>query len=450
MIFYLTKTRKFTKKMGIFAFADNNFSMNYKDLLDWLFVQFPSYQKIGDRAYKPGLDAMRAFAAELGGPQRWLRMIHVAGTNGKGSVSSMLAAALAASGMRVGLYTSPHLTDFRERMKIITADGWEMIPEAGVERFLRQWKAYFEEEQLSFFEITTGMAFDWFAREAVDAAVIEVGLGGRLDSTNILMPELSVITNISLEHCQYLGHTLAEVAGEKAGIIKPGIPVVIGEALPETRPVFERVAAENGSPILFAEEAAESFLPVCPEELDLQGDYQARNLRTVDTALSLAAPVFGLHDLALMARGVRRAGAMTGLHGRWETLRAADETRAQLICDAGHNAHAFRWIRAQLGKISCEYEEIVFILGIVADKDLAAISSYLPRDVHYIFTQPSTARALPVAELANLLHESGLNGEVAPTLSDALARAESITGPRDLIFVSGSCYLVSDLLALMA
>lgn len=424
-------------------------TMDYKELLDWLFIQFPSYQKIGDRAYKPGLEAMRDFAGALGNPQRQLRMIHVAGTNGKGSVSSMIAAALAASGLRVGLYTSPHLIDFRERMKIVSADGWEMIPEAEVERFLLQWKEYFEARSLSFFEITTGMAFDWFAREAVDAAVIEVGLGGRLDSTNIITPELSVITNISLEHCQYLGHTLAEVAGEKAGIIKPGIPVVIGEALSETRPVFEKVAVANESPILFAEEEAQ-FLGVKPEELDLQGDYQTRNLRTVDTALSLAAPIFSLHELSLLADGVRHAGAMTGLHGRWETLRPAGKDCAQLICDAGHNAHAFRWIRAQLGKISCEYEEIVFILGVVADKDLAAISSYLPRDVHYIFTQPSTARALPVAELANLLHECGLNGEVAPTLREALARAESLTGPRDLIFVSGSCYLVSDLLALMA
>ena len=422
--------------------------MNYKELLDWLFVQFPSYQKIGDRAYKPGLDATRAFAAELGHPERILRMIHVAGTNGKGSVSSMLAAALVASGLHVGLYTSPHLIDFRERMKIVTREGWEMIPETEVERFLRQWKGYFEEKSLSFFEITTCMAFDWFAREAVDAAVIEVGLGGRLDSTNIISPELSVITNISLEHCQYLGHTLAEVAGEKAGIIKPGIPAVIGHALPETRPVFEKVATANESPILFAEEET-PFLGIKPEELDLQGDYQTRNLRTVDTALSLAAPLFGLHDLGLLAGGVRRAGAMTGLHGRWETLRPAGDGHAQLICDAGHNAHAFRWIRAQLGKISCEYEEIVFILGVVADKDLAAISAYLPRDVHYIFTQPSTARALPVAELSNLLHECGLNGEVAPTLREALARAESLTGPRDLIFVSGSCYLVSDLLALI-
>ncbi len=423
--------------------------MDYKELLDWLFVQFPSYQKIGDRAYKPGLEAMRCFAVELGNPQQKLRMIHVAGTNGKGSVSSMVAAALAASGLRVGLYTSPHLIDFRERMKIVSADGWEMIPESEVERFLLQWKGYFEAKRLSFFEITTGMAFDWFAREAVDAAVIEVGLGGRLDSTNIISPELSVITNISLEHCQYLGHTLAEVAGEKAGIIKPGIPAVIGEALPETRPVFEKVAAANESPILFAEEES-PFLGVKPAELDLQGDYQTRNLRTVDTALSLAAPIFSLHDLSLLADGVRHAGAMTGLHGRWETLRPAGKDCAQLVCDAGHNAHAFRWIRAQLGKISCEYEEIVFILGVVADKDLAAISSYLPRDVHYIFTQPSTARALPVVELANLLHECGLNGEVAPTLRDALARAESLTGPRDLIFVSGSCYLVSDLLALIA
>ena len=423
--------------------------MDYKELLDWLFVQFPSYQKIGDRAYKPGLEAMRDFAGALGNPQRQLRMIHVAGTNGKGSVSSMIAAALAASGLRVGLYTSPHLIDFRERMKIVSADGWEMIPEPEVEQFLLQWKEYFEARSLSFFEITTGMAFDWFAREAVDAAVIEVGLGGRLDSTNIISPELSVITNISLEHCQYLGHTLAEVAGEKAGIIKPGIPVVIGEALPETRPVFEKVAAANESPILFAEEAEVPLLSVKPEDLDLQGDYQTRNLRTVDTALSLAAPIFSLHDLSLLADGVRHSGAMTGLHGRWETLRPAGDGHAQLICDAGHNAHAFRWIRAQLGKISCEYEEIVFILGVVADKDLAAISAYLPRDVHYIFTQPSTARALPVAELANLLHECGLNGEAAPTLREALARAESLTGPRDLIFVSGSCYLVSDLLALM-
>ena len=424
-----------------------NIPTDYQSLLERLFVRFPSYQTVGDRAYKPGLDAMRAFAAELGDPQRRLRMLHVAGTNGKGSVSSMTAAALAAAGLRTGLYTSPHLVDFRERMKIISPSGWEMIPEEEAERFLRKWTPYFDANDLSFFEITTGMAFDWFAREGVDAAVIETGLGGRLDSTNILTPVCSVITNISLEHCQYLGHTLEEIASEKAGIIKPGVPVVIGEALPETRPVFERVAAQNGSPLFFAEETA-PLLDVRPEELDMTGDYQRRNLRTADTALSAAISSFGLSDPAPLADGVRHAAARTGLHGRWETLRPAGGGRAQILCDAGHNAHAFRWIRAQLGRISCDYERIVFILGVVADKDLDAISAFLPREVTYLFTQPSSGRALPCTELANLLHDCGVNGEAVPTLRAALARAEELTDERDLIFVSGSCYLVSDLLAL--
>ncbi len=470
----------------------------YEGMLAWLFSQFPSYQTAGGRAYKSGIDTMLAFDALLDHPHRRFRSIHVAGTNGKGSTCSMLAAALAACGLRVGLYTSPHMTDFRERMKIVewgsgrpTGEGhsYRMVPREFVWDFVERYFDFFETERPSFFEITTAMAFQWFAEEQVDIAVIETGLGGRLDSTNIITPLLSVITNIGLEHCQYLGDTLEAIAGEKAGIIKPGVPAVVGEFLPETRPVFEAAAqhpaapagcAEPGgaeihslfaerrrakmnvrgawaktaaekaaSPLYFASET-DPFIAVTPADLDLAGDCQALNLRTVQTALKALSEVFPGLDAGCLAEGLRHAAAVTGLHGRWETIRTAGDGRARIICDAGHNAHAFRWIREQIDKYSCDYSRIVFILGVVADKDLDAIAGFLPRDVDYIFTQPTSGRALPEADLANALHDCGISGRIAKTLPEALALADTLTGEADLVFIAGSCYLIADLLALQS
>ncbi len=425
-------------------------------MLEWLFGQFPSYQTVGGRAYKSGIDTMMAFDALLGHPHREFRSIHVAGTNGKGSTCSMLAAALAACGLRVGLYTSPHMTDFRERMKIVEwgagrpfgeGSSFVMVPRGFVQDFVGRFFDFFESEKPSFFEITTAMAFSWFASERVDIAVIETGLGGRLDSTNIITPLLSVITNIGLEHCQYLGDTLEAIASEKAGIIKPAVPALIGESLPETRPVFE--SAAKASPLYFASEV-EPFLDVTPADLDLAGDCQALNLRTAQAALKVLAERCPGLEAGRLAEGLRHAAAITGLHGRWETVRCAGEGRARIICDAGHNAHAFRWIREQIDKYSCDYGRIVFILGVVADKDLDAIAGFLPRDVDYIFTQPTSGRALPVADLANALHDCGITGRIARTLPEALALADTLAGESDLIFIAGSCYLISDLLSLIA
>ena len=396
-------------------------------------------------AKKLDLSRIQALMQALGNPQEKLKFIHVAGTNGKGSVSSMIASALAGNGYRVGLYTSPHLLDFRERMKIVTSGGWEMISRKEVQAFLLKWKQFFLDNDISFFEITTGMAFDWFASQNVDVAVIEVGLGGRLDATNIIKPEISVITNISLEHCQYLGDTLEKIAGEKAGIIKPGVPVVVGEALPETRPVFERVAGENGSSITFAEDSARDLGLL--KEMDLQGDYQRRNLNTALAALEVMEKRFNL-DINCNRDGIRRAALATGLRGRWETLRRAGNGKARIICDTGHNAHAFRWLREQIDGISCNYDYIWFILGVVADKDLDKLAQYLPHDVNYIFTEPSTQRALPTAELAGRLAEIGITGQVAPTMEKALETAERQSTEKDLIFIAGSNYLIADLLQL--
>ncbi len=440
------------------------FKEKYSATLEWLFNQFPSYQVVGDRAYKPGVETMGILDEALGHPHRNFPAIHVAGTNGKGSVSSMAASALASCGLKVGLYTSPHLTDFRERMKIVSipeggvAPKCEMISEEAVLEFVERMKPLFDEVSPSFFEITTAMAFEFFAKEKVDVAVIEVGLGGRLDSTNIITPVLSIITNISLEHCQYLGHTLAEVAGEKAGIIKPGVPVVIGEALPETAPVFEAKAASCGSPITFAESVTEPFINIPLTDMDLPGDYQERNVRTLVTALDIlrgtewgtaAFQSFGEADLkSKFVLGITGAAAATGLRARWETIREAGEGKARIICDTGHNAHAFRWIREQIDKICCDYDNIFFVLGAVADKDVHAIAEYLPHDVNYIITTPSTHRAIDAADLANVLSDYSIPSRVAHSPQEAMAMAESLSSEKDLIFVAGSNYLVSDILGM--
>ncbi|MBQ6072790.1 MAG: bifunctional folylpolyglutamate synthase/dihydrofolate synthase [Bacteroidales bacterium] len=418
----------------------------YDEKIEWLFNQFPSYQKVGKVAYKPGIETMEAFDAALGHPHRKFRSVHVAGTNGKGSTCHMLAAGLAACGLKVGLYTSPHLVDFRERMKIVEGDSFRMIPKENVEAFLDRWHGFFEEHRPSFFEITTGMAFDFFADEAVDIAVIETGLGGRLDSTNVITPILSIITNIGLEHCEHLGYTLEAIAGEKAGIIKPGVPAVIGEFVPETRPVFEARAAACGSPLTFATEAA-PCLEMEVAGLDLPGDYQMRNLCTLSAAVGVLQPMLGL-DLEAFRCGVREAAHRTGLHGRWETLREADPVagKARIICDTGHNAHGLRWVAEQIDRISCDYDNVFFILGLAREKDIDAIAPLLPRNVNYIYTQASSQRALPAVDLANEMADRGLPGRVAFSVAGALSEADRLAGPKDLIFVGGSNFVVCEIL----
>lgn len=439
--------------------------MTYEEKIEWLFNQFPSYQKVGKVAYKSGIETMEAFDAALGHPHRRFRSIHVAGTNGKGSTSHMLAAGLAACGLKVGLYTSPHLLDFRERMKIVEGDTFRMVPKDFVEAFIDRWQPFFEAHKPSFFEITTGMAFDFFAAEQVDIAVIETGLGGRLDSTNIITPILSIITNIGLEHCEHLGYTLESVAGEKAGIIKSGVPVVVGESVPVTRAVFAEKAAANDSPLTFAVEA-----PPCLElqvaDLDLPGDYQQRNLCTLSAAVGvlqdLAARSSNILperlrsgvDLDAFRAGVRATARRTGLRGRWETLREAVPAdpaghvagRARIICDTGHNAHGLCWVAEQVDRISCDYDTVFFILGLAREKDIDAIAPMLPRNVEYIWTQASSPRALPVYALANAMADHGLPGQLSFSVSEALAMADEKATDKDLIFIGGSNFVVCEVL----
>ena len=415
----------------------------YNEKIEWLFSQFPSYQKVGAVAYKPGLDSMLSFACALGDPQSRLRCIHIAGTNGKGSVSHMLAAGLASCGLRVGLYTSPHLKDFRERIKIVSRGGFEMIPRSDVYSFLCRWEDYFTSRRPSFFEITTGMAFDWFARSGVDVAVVETGLGGRLDSTNIITPLLSVITNIGLEHCEHLGYTLEAVAGEKAGIIKPGVPAVVGEFLPATRPVFETCAAACGSSLVFASES-ERWLDIDASDLDLRGDYQQRNLRTLDAAARALSTVFPF-DKTCFLEGVCRAAALTGLRGRWETLLCGGG-RPTVVCDTGHNAHGLRWVAQQIDRISCDYKNVFLIIGLARDKDLSAIAPLLPRNVRYVCTQAASPRALPAADLANYLSDCGFTASAVPSVPLALEQTKRSAGPDDLIVITGSNYVIAEIL----
>ena len=386
-----------------------------------LFKRFPSVQNVpfGD-AYKPGLDRMMAFDEQLGHPSGAFKTIHIAGTNGKGSVANMLAANLAASGYKTGLYTSPHILDFRERMRIKDGSSTvSMVPEDYVLDFIQRYRPDFERLSLSFFEITTGMAFKWFADCGVDWAVVEVGLGGRLDSTNIITPELSVITSIGLDHCALLGNTLAEIAAEKAGIIKPGVPVVVGHRDPETDPVFVARAADSGSRLVFAASAAGpagarsilAFLAirsaddlsaaaeVAPSpalqqklltEMDLQGRCQAENLGTVAAALSeLGIP---LHPDAIAHTAV-----LMDFHGRWEKL--SDEPL--VICDIGHNPPALKENFAQLREmLRAGYSDLIIVYAVMADKDLGSILPLMPPEASYIFTTPKTARALPAEEIA--------------------------------------------------
>lgn len=403
----------------------------YEEILSALFVRFPSVSKDGfsAAAYKPGLEQIQAFDARLGHPSEHLKTIHVAGTNGKGSVSSMLSSVLAARGLRVGLFTSPHLLDFRERIKIVGPDGFRMISREDVLSFVDRWDAVFDALSLSFFEITTGMAFDWFVWEDVDIAVVEVGLGGRLDSTNILIPELSVVTSIGLDHCAQLGPTRTAIAAEKAGIFKPGVPALVGERDDETAPVFEAAAAAAPCPLFFAED----FAPLDPPSvLDLRGDYQIKNYRTVLAALDLLGVEPDWDALAHTA-------ARTGLRGRWETLRE----RPLTICDIGHNPPALRENFAQLRAMmdSGRFARLHIVYGIMADKALDDIIPLMPRDAEYWFVTPATPRALPATQIAaRFPREAHICGSVA----DGIRHAENNASENDLIYIGGSTFVVSE------
>ena len=399
----------------------------YNRLLEELYNRHPSVQNTGFTAgaYKPGLAGMERFDAALGHPARQFRSIHVAGTNGKGSVSSMLAAALSATGLRVGLYTSPHLVDFRERIKLVEPDGWSMIPREEVFRFLTE----NELEGLSFFEITTGLAFWWFAAQQVDVAVIEVGLGGRLDSTNILTPELAVVTSIGLDHCALLGNTRGAIAAEKAGIFKPGVPALCGQHDDETAPVFEARASVVPCPLFFAEDFDVELF-----DTDLTGPCQAANLRTALAALELLGVEPDREALAHTA-------ARTGLRGRWERLCENPE----VICDIGHNPPA---LEINFRRLRESGRPLLIVFGIMADKDLDGIKPLLPRDARYFLVAPKGERALPADRLAARLEgfDCTVCGDVKDGVRQALEAARSTPGC--LLYIGGSNFVVAEAVGL--
>ena len=423
--------------------------MTYQETLDYLYTQTPVFQRDGASAYKPGLDTARALSAAFGDPHRRYRAVHVGGTNGKGSTAHTLAAIFRSAGLRTGLYTSPHLLDFRERIRV---DG-EMISRDAVVDFVERYLAMpdVKDRHPSFFELTMTMAFEWFALREVDIAVVEVGLGGRLDSTNIIMPELSVITNISKDHTAFLGDTLREIAVEKAGIIKPGVPVVVGEAEGDVLRVFEDAAARAGSPLVMA-------VPVVAREMDggwlyegcgmdggdvygeLGGEFQPRNAATVLAAVR----TLGLPQVTADAVRAGFAGVcgLTGLCGRLTTLCCAPYT---LVCDTGHNPGAWQYLGAHLAGVKAPRKTVV--VGFAADKDVDTILSMMPRDARYLFTKPSGNRGLDAAELARMAGRHGLRGETAETVADAVARVCSEAVDGEYIFVGGSNFVVADLLA---
>ena len=410
--------------------------MNYQDTLEYLYNSAPMFQQVGAGAYKEGLENTRALDAHFRHPHEHFHSLHIAGTNGKGSCSHTLAAILQSAGYRVGLYTSPHLVDFRERIRV----NGQPISEDYVIRFVEEERAFFEPLSPSFFELTTAMAFKYFADEKVDVAVVEVGLGGRLDCTNIIHPDLCIITNISLDHTQFLGHTLAQIAGEKAGIIKPGIPIVIGETTPETRPVFCQKAQEEGAPIHWAEEEGhENDYPGL--SFELKGLYQEKNRRTLLTALPILKEIGYRLTENDLRQGFAHVVELTGLMGRWQKL----QDSPTLICDTGHNTGGIAYIAQQLR--AQPYHRLHIVLGMVNDKDIRGVLALLPHEADYYFTQASVKRALPADELARLGTEAGLKGEAFANVPAAVRAAQKRSLPEDFIFVGGSTFVVADLLS---
>ena len=410
--------------------------MNYQETTEYLFNSTPVFEKIGAKAYKPGLQTTHELDEHFDHPHRQYKSIHIAGTNGKGSCSHTIAAILQSQGYKVGLYTSPHLVDFRERIRV----NGECLPEQYVIDFVEENRAFFEPLHPSFFELTTAMAFKYFAEQKVDYAVIEVGLGGRLDCTNIITPVLSVITNISFDHTQFLGNTLAEIAGEKAGIIKPYVPVVIGEYIEETRPVFEKVAEERHSPILFAQDEDISM----NVDMELKGSYQERNRKTILAALNVLRQTMTISNEAIR-NGFGHVCELTGLRGRWEKLGEAP----LVICDTGHNLAGWKYLATQINDVDAQVKHIVF--GMVDDKDVEHVLQLL-RDkfkngVKFYWTQPSTKRAIPVEKLRDTALKYNLHGDMYHSVKEAYMTAKANAKNDDFVFIGGSSYVVADLLS---
>ena len=437
--------------------------MSYAETLEYLYRSQPAFHLVGAAAYKPGLDNTLALMDHLGHPYRSFRSVHIAGTNGKGSTSHLIAATLQAAGLKTGLYTSPHLIDFRERIRINGA----MIPESRVVEFVETNRDFLDAVKPSFFETTMALAFQYFAEEKVDIAVVEVGLGGRLDSTNILTPILSVITNIGMDHTEFLGDTLAKIASEKAGIIKPGVPCVIGETDPETMPVFLETARACGilgeglettdCRIFFADQCG--FLRQCRRrdvtECQLHGSYQEKNMQTAYVALrQLQAQGLPISRQSI-AEGFARVCTMTGLRGRWEVLRRQPLT----ICDTGHNSHGLKYVAEQLKRLQEEKRQLSnancqlrIVFGMVDDKDVDVVMRLLPRDAVYYFTQAKTHRAIPAARMLELWQKELAKEELSivnyqfSTVEEALLAAQKEATDEDIIFIGGSNYVVGEAL----
>lgn len=404
--------------------------MNYQETTDWLFHQLPMYQAKGAVAYKADLSNTLALCNHLNNPQKYFKSIHVAGTNGKGSVSSMLASILQEAGYKVGLFTSPHLKDFRERIKI----NGHVIDKNFVVDFVAENKSFFEENSLSFFEMTTGLAFEYFAKEKVDIAIIETGLGGRLDSTNVIEPLVSVITNIGFDHKQFLGDSLGRIAYEKAGIIKHRVPAVVGETTEETKTVFRTIAKLNSAELHLAEN--KDFPKY---ECDLKGDYQQQNIKTVLTVVSLLQIHFSISKKNI-EKGLKNVVRNTGLLGRWQIL----NEKPLVVCDTAHNEHGLKVVMNQIKAIHCDQLHIV--LGVVNDKDLSEILPLFPKKAIYYFCKPDVLRGLDKDILKMKAQEFGLFGKAYNSVSKAYQEALKKAKENDFIYVGGSTFVVAEII----
>ncbi|PWH83468.1 tetrahydrofolate synthase [Algibacter marinivivus] len=405
--------------------------MTYQDTLNWMFSQLPMYQRQGKIAFKKDLSNTIKLASHLKNPENTFNTVHVAGTNGKGSTSHMLASVLQEAGYKVGLYTSPHLKDFRERIKI----NGEEVSKQFVIGFIKRNKPFFEKNKLSFFEMTVGMAFDYFAKQKVDIAVIEVGLGGRLDSTNIITPKVSVITNIGLDHTQFLGDTLELIAFEKGGIIKPNVPVVIGETQDETTHVFKTLAEKNKTELVFADKVIKEHY-----KSDLVGTYQSKNIKTtIQSIKELRKQGFSISDENLKV-GLLSVIKNTCLLGRWQIL----NDKPKVVCDTGHNREGLTYVMQQLKNE--KFDSLHMVFGVVSDKDLRSIVDLLPKEATYYFCKPNISRGLDAKVLREKFSEYNLKGSDYKSVSEAYKTALNTASKDDFIFVGGSTFVVAEII----
>jgi len=425
--------------------------MSYEETIEYLFNATPAFERVGASAYKEGLDNTIALDNHFGNPHRKFKSIHIGGTNGKGSCSHTIAAILQSAGYKVGLYTSPHLVDFRERIKI----NGECISKEYVIDFVEKERHFFEQLHPSFFELTTSLAFKYFAEQKVEYAVIEVGLGGRLDCTNIITPIISLITNISFDHTQFLGNTLSKIAIEKAGIIKKNIPVIIGETTQETKKVFDTIAQERNSPISFAEDHKEiiTSIPISQEQVlfktchyndlycDLTGVYQEKNMNTVLNVIEHLKELKIIKNDSNIINGMSNVRKLTGFNGRWQCL----GTNPMIICDTGHNVGGWRYLSKQI--TTQPYSTLRMVFGMVDDKDIESVMSLLPKDAVYYFTRAKSQRAIPETKVKELGFKHHLYGNCYNKAKMAYDKALSDASSDDLIFIGGSSYVVADILS---